>query len=149
MKKIVLSIAALSILLAGALAQSKKAAGGDEAALKAIEEKWEVASVKNDLATLDSILADSFVSTTAEGHVQTKAEMIAMLKSGEAKFEASDVDELQVRLYGNAAVVMGRWRGKVVEKGQASESVERFTDTFVKQNGQWKCVASHSSPIHD
>jgi ketosteroid isomerase-like protein len=53
-----------------------------------------------------------------------------------------------MHVYGNAAVVMGRWSGKVVEKGQPSESVERFTDTFIKQNGQWKCVASHSSPIH-
>ena len=24
---------------------------------------------------------------------------------------------------------------------------ERFTDTFVRQNGQWRCVASHSSII--
>ena len=130
------------------IAQSKKTAVNDEAALKAIEEKWEVASVKGDVAALGAILADTFISISADGHMQTKAEMLAAIKSGEVKFEKSDVDELKVQVYGNAAVLMGRWTGKVIEKGEASESTERFTDTFIKQNGQWRCVASHSSPIH-
>jgi len=148
MSKIATIAAGLLLVLAGAVAQQKKSAANDEAALKAIEEKWEVASVKADVATLGAILADTFVSTSADGHVQTKAEMLAALKSGEVKFEKSDVDDLKVTVYGNAAIIMGRWTGKVVEKGEASESTERFTDTFIKQNGQWKCVASHSSPIH-
>jgi ketosteroid isomerase-like protein len=140
--------ALLMVFAASMIAQPKKTAVNDEAALKAIEEKWEVASVKADVATLGAILADTFISTSADGHMQTKAEMLAALKSGEVKFEKSDVDELKVQVYGNAAVLMGRWTGKVIEKGEASESTERFTDTFVKQNGQWRCVASHSSPIH-
>ena len=115
MKKLAGGLAALLIVSAlSVIAQKKGAGGGDEAALKAIEEKWEVASVKADLATLNSILADTFVSTTAEGHVQTKAQMLAMLQSGDFKFEKSDVDELKVQIYGSAAVVMGRWSGKVV-----------------------------------
>src|SRR4051794_30825360 len=147
MSKIAYVAAGLLLLLAGAVAQQKKG-GNDEAVLKALEETWEVASVKGDLAAIGAILADTFVSTSAESHVQTKAEMLAALKSGEVKFESSKADELKVQVYGNSAVVMGRWSGKVVEKGQASESTERFTDTFIKQNGHWKCVASHSSPIH-
>jgi ketosteroid isomerase-like protein len=149
MKKLAGCLAALLIVFAvSMIAQPKKTAGGDEAALKAIEEKWEVASVKADVATLGAILADTFVSTNADGHVQTKAEMLAALKSGDVKFEKSDVDEMKVQVYGNAAVIMGRWSGKVIEKGTPAESVERFTDTFIKQGGHWKCVASHSSPIH-
>ena len=149
-KKIAFGVTALLILLAGATAQQKKKAAGanDEATLKQIEEQWEAASLKSDVATLSSLLADTFISISADGHMQTKAEMLAALKSGEVKFEKSDVDELKVQLYGNAAVMTGRWTGKVVEKGEAHESTERFTDTFIKQNGQWKCVASHSSPIH-
>ncbi len=149
MKKLAGGLAALLMVFAvSMIAQPKKAAVNDEATLKAIEEKWEEASVKADVATIGAILADTFVSTSADGHMQTKAEMLAALKSGEVKFEKSDVDELKVQVYGNAAVLMGRWTGKVIEKGEASESTERFTDTFVKQNGQWRCVASHSSPIH-
>jgi ketosteroid isomerase-like protein len=136
------------LLLGAVVAQQKKAGGGDEAALRAIEQKWEDAALKGDVATLGAILHDTFVSTTADGHIQTKSEMLGHMKSGEVKYESSKVDEVKVAIYGNAAILMGKWSGKVIEKGTPVESVERFTDTFIKQNGQWKCVASHSSPIH-
>lgn len=149
MKILACSAVGLLLMLGGAAAQQKKgAAGNDEAALRAIEQKWEDAARKADVATLDAILHDTFVSTTADGHVQTKAEMLGQIKSGEVKYESSKVEEVKVTIYGASAVMTGKWSGKVIEKGQPVESVERFTDTFIKQNGQWKCVASHSSLIH-
>ena len=120
---------------------------GDEAALKAIEEKWDTATLKGDTAALGSILADSYSQTTSEGKIRTKAEMIAAMKSGEIKYQASKADDLKVQVYGDAAVVTGRWKGKFTEKGKAMDVTERFTDTFVRQNGQWRCVATHTSPL--
>ena len=144
MKKLAGGLAALLIVFAvSMIAQPKKSAGGDEAALKAIEEKWEVASVKADIATLGAILADTFVSTNADGHVQTKAEMLAALKSGEVKFEKSDVDELKVQVYGSAAIIMGRWSGKVIEKGTAGR-IRRALHRHLHQAGrpvEVRCVA--------
>jgi hypothetical protein len=35
---------------------------------------------------------------------------------------------------------------KVVEKGKTVDATERFTDFFVRQNGQWR-VASQASTI--
>ena len=146
MKTIVCGVLGLLTIWGTAIAQQKK--GGDEAALRALEEKWDAASVKGDVAALGAILADTFVSTSTEGHVSTKAEMLAEIKSGDVKYESSKTDDIKVSVYGNVAVVTGRWSGKVIEKGLPVESVERFTETFIKQNGQWRCVASHSSPLH-
>jgi ketosteroid isomerase-like protein len=148
MRTVACSAVGLFLLLGAVVAQQKKAGGGEEAALRAIEQKWEDAALKGDVATLGAILADTFVSTSADGHIQSKAEMLGQIKSGEVKYESSKVDEVKVTVYGSAAILMGRWSGKVVEKGTPVESTERFTDTFIKQNGQWRCVASHSSPIH-
>jgi len=50
-------------------------------------------------------------------------------------------------VYGDAAVAIGRWEGKGVEKGKPFNDVERFTDTWVKQGGQWRCVASQGSLV--
>lgn len=126
------------------MAQSKAA---DEAALKALEEKWDAANLKGDVAALGAIFADTFVSTSTEGKVKTKAEILAELKSGEVKYLAAKTDDMKVFVYGDTGVVNGRWKGKFVEKGKTAEVVERYTDTFVRQNGQWRCVASHSSII--
>jgi len=49
--------------------------------------------------------------------------------------------------YGDAAVVNGRWKIKFVEKGRTVDATDRFTDTYIRQNGQWRCVASQGSTI--
>ena len=73
------------------VAMAQKPASGDEAALIALEEKWDAANVKGDVATLAAIFADTFNSTSSEGKVRTKAQMLAQLKSGEIKFQTSKV----------------------------------------------------------
>ena len=140
-----LAYLALGMLMAGGLmAQSKSA---DEAALRAIEEKWDAANLKGDAAALGAIFADTFISTTNEGKVRTKAEVLADLKSGAIKYQVAKVDDMKVYLYGDTGIVSGRWTGKYVENGKNVETVERYTDTYVRQNGQWRCVASHGSTI--
>jgi ketosteroid isomerase-like protein len=136
----------LMLTLGGAMAQTK-AAGGDEAALKAIEIKWDAANTKGDTAVLSTIFADKFISTNAEGKTRSRAEVLAQVKSGDIKYETSKVDDMTVYLYGDAAVVNGRWAGKYVEKGKPTSTTERFTDTYVRQNGVWKCVSSQGSTI--
>jgi ketosteroid isomerase-like protein len=148
MKKIAYSVVGLLIVLAGAIAQQKKGAANDEAALRAIEDQWDAASVKGDVTTLGHIFHDSFISTNTEGLVHTKAEMLNEIKSGAVKYESSKVEDLKIYVFGNAAVVNGKWSGKVIEQGKPVESAERFTDMFIKEKGQWRCVAAHASPIH-
>ena len=135
------------LMVFGIAAAQQRSAGGDEAALKALEEKWDAATLKGDTAALDAIFADRFISTTPEGKVRTKAELLAQLKSGDIKYESAKTDDLKIFVYGDAAVVNGRWKGKFVEKGKTVDATERFTDSFVRQNGQWRCVASHASTI--
>jgi len=48
----------------------------DEAAIRALEAKWDTANLKGDAATLDTIFADTFIMTGDDGKVRTKAEVI-------------------------------------------------------------------------
>lgn len=146
MKKSVYVVFGLLTMCSVALTQPKSASG-DEAALKALEEKWDAANLKGDAAALGAILADTFISTSAEGKVRTKAEVLAELKAGAIKYQTSKVDDMKVFLYGDAAVVNGKWTGKFVLKGKPTDTVERFTDTYIRQNGQWRAVASQGSAI--
>lgn len=142
------SVLGLFMLSSVVTAQPKPAASADETALRAIEEKWDAANLKGDVAALDAIFADGFISTSPEGKVRTKAEILAQLKSGDIKYQSARADDLKVFVHGDTAIVNGRWTGKFVEKGKTVDSTERFTDTFVRQkDGQWRCVATQGSPI--
>jgi ketosteroid isomerase-like protein len=127
--------------------QKQGGASGDEAALLALESKWDAASLKGDATSLGGILGDTFVTTSPEGKMRSKAETLQRIKSGAVKYQSSKVSDMKVAIYGDAAVVTGTWKGKYVENGKTIDATERFTDTFVRQNGQWKCVSSHSSNV--
>src|SRR5512142_3141409 len=91
-------IGVLSLCFAATAQPAKRTPAADEAALKAIEEKWDVANVKGDVATLSSIFADKFISTDSEGKTKTRAEILAQVKASEVKYQTSKVDDMKVYL---------------------------------------------------
>jgi hypothetical protein len=57
------------------------------------------------------------------------------------------IDGVEVRLFGEAAVVSGRTHALGEFAGQRYDVWIRFTDVFVRRSGQWQAVASHASVL--
>jgi len=114
-----------------------------------LENRWNDAIVKHDWTFFDQILADDYISTNFDGNVGTKADFLEFLKSGESVMAASIVDDMKVRIYGDAAVVTGRFTTvKELYQGKDLSGRYRLTDTWVKDYlGHWRCVAEHVSRI--
>ncbi len=81
--------------------------------------------------------------------LKTEAEALASYASGTREWESAESDQYQVRLYGETAVLIGRWRAKGVNAGQAFDYAARFTAVYVKRDGYWQLVADQSTPITD
>jgi ketosteroid isomerase-like protein len=120
--------------------------GATAQALIALENKWVDALMKSDTAALDSIFADAYVDTDEHSQRSDKQGVLSVLKSGELKMESIKLSDMQVHDYGDAAVVIGSAAQAGNFKGQSLVPKIIFTDTFVKQNGKWRAVASHRSP---
>lgn len=137
---------ALAVVTFAQAQKNAQAQGTDTAqTLKALEEKWVAALTKSDTATLDSILSDSYVDTDEHGQRTDKQGVLSVLKSGDLKFESIKLSDMQVHRYGDAAVVTGAAVQAGNFKGQPLMPKIVFTDTFVRQNGKWRAVASHRS----
>ncbi|GAC1639988.1 MAG: hypothetical protein NVS9B14_21330 [Candidatus Acidiferrum sp.] len=138
---------------ASAPAQSEKnmprqeASSDTPAALAALENKWVEALQQGDAATLDSVLAATFVDTDEEGQRTSKHDLLSTLKSGDLKFKSLTLADMQVHAYGNTAVVTGTATQDGAYKGQPLPTKIAFTDTFIKHDGAWKAVASHRSAL--
>jgi uncharacterized protein (TIGR02246 family) len=102
---------------------------------------------RGDLAAIDRIYADDYISTGALGTVRTKAQVIEDLKSGTLKIEAITSDEINVRAHGDTVIVTGRTTTKGQDRGQDISGQNRFTQVYMKRNGQWQIVAFHFSRI--
>jgi ketosteroid isomerase-like protein len=94
-----------------------------------------------DATALSAILADDHTDVTLTGKVTNKAQNIADLKTD--KTTVCDVDMLQVRVYGDAAVVVGR----ATVKSATFNGQYMYTDTYIRRNGHWQCVAAQGTEI--
>ena len=128
-------------------APAKSASSDVEQTLMKIERDALAALLKKDVAAFGRIFADDAVLNTPDGTAQTKSQLIADVKSGDLAIESSEISDMKVRAYGNAAVVTYVTNDKGKYKGQDVSGRYRWTDVFVRSGGTWQIVASQGTPI--
>ena len=50
-------------------------------------------------------------------------------------------------MYGDAAVVTGRYQVKLKNSGRENSLPVRITESFAKQGGKWRCVSAQVTRI--
>ena len=120
---------------------------GVEQALMKMEHDSVAALLKKDVAGFGKYFGEDAVLTTPDGSTQTKAQLIADVKSGDLAIESSTLSEMKVRVYGDAAVVSYVTTDKGKYKKQDISGRYRWTDVFVRRAGEWKIVSSHGTSI--
>ena len=133
----------LLVTVAGLRAQTE----GTQKAVSALEHQWLQAHNTSNPDMLAPLLAYNFVSTSAEGKVSGKSEMLADVKA--QKWTSGEYRDEKVSVYGDTAIATGVFTGKGVDaSGKPLDETVRWTDTRVKMsNGKWQCVASHLSTL--
>jgi uncharacterized protein (TIGR02246 family) len=112
-----------------------------------LEDEQNTALVKGDTRVLDRIYADDITWTNANGEISTKAEVLAAIRSGKRKFISITHDDVRLRIYGNTVVLNVRSTSTEQSNGETYNYPRRFTNVYVKQDGQWRIVVHHVTPI--
>ncbi len=122
--------------------------------LMQLEHAWSAAYLKHDAITVARILADDYVGIDGRAMFSNKTEEMEEAKAplpGTPLPERSVLDEtisdMQVRVYGKAAIVTGLSTEKVQFKGKESIVRYRRTTVYIKRQGRWQCVSFHASRI--
>jgi ketosteroid isomerase-like protein len=134
---------ALAVFASPAAAQTP--AAGESETVKALELKRFEAMEKNDLAALGELLSDELVYAHSSGAVDGKGPYLEALKTGKTRYKRMVADQLNVRIFGDTAVINGRARVSVDSGGQAIEGMLSFLDVWAKRNGRWQMVAWQSA----
>src|SRR5215469_13447775 len=136
-----------ALLFCPARIPQENSAGADEIQIKQLERAWNQAEAKQEVKEVSSLLADSLVYTDYDGSFMNKAEYLKWVAAPEQKADHLYDEGISVNVYGDAAVATGIYRESGTNKGKRYVVRSRFTDTWIKRNGVWLCVASHSTLI--
>lgn len=112
-----------------------------------VERRWVEAHRNLDLDSISDILADDYRQIQADGRVIGKDELIQSYSSGNRRWEIAESDDYEVRLLGSAALLIGRWRGKGENNGEAFDYTARFLAVYRLDDGEWKLVSDVSVPL--
>src|SRR2546430_1825027 len=82
-----------------------------------------------------------------DGRIVNKEEDVKSYESDDVTFTEFNIGDLQVRFYGDTAIVVAQGSLKAHAKNQDLSGKYVWTDTFVKQDGEWKAVASQVTPV--
>lgn len=137
------------LLLLPALAFAQENSGSpDKSMILAFESAWNQAEIHHDTNAAAALMADTFISVDHHGALLNKAQYLAGIKDTSFNPQEISNSEISVYLYGDTAIVSSAYRTKGTDRGKPFRHHGRFTDTWIRRNGKWQCVADHETLIN-
>lgn len=121
-----------------------------EQEVRRLERDWLDAYEQHDEAAMDRILAEDFSITHADGSVQTKTQIMEMLRFSQRAGGPSlafSTEDVQARVYGDTVILTGRLIQRGERNGQQVTMQSRYTDTYVKRQERCQVAASQLTRI--
>ena len=118
-----------------------------EAELVAVAHAWDRAMVENDADAIGSFMAADWILVGPDGSIGTRERFLELVRSGDLTHSVMTSEEIDVRVYGSAAVVIARGISAGRYRGQPFRELERSSSVFVKEADEWRCVLTHLSRL--
>ena len=123
-------------------------------AVIALDKDWKTGRMENNTGLLDSLLADDWTSSGTGagspylgGLVQSKAQYLAGVKSGQRSYESIDDEPGGVRIWGDTAVLIGRTTSRGYLDDELIVGTSQFTRTYARRAGRWQMISSRAALI--
>ena len=150
MKRILLTLFSSIVVLAAlspiAATKEQPTNGDAVAAITQFENDAVKADLAGDSSFYQKNYADNWTGGFSGGTWTTKESMLADMKdTANNKMNSEKINDLKIRVYGDTAIATYTATYDAMIRGEHRAKTVLSTDTFVRQNGAWKEVASHSS----
>jgi uncharacterized protein (TIGR02246 family) len=140
-------LATLALCFGQAVRPGSPKAVGDEEAVRKFFDDASAAFSRNDAAALESLMTPDYIFVNQNGVVQSRAQRLAGLKTGNLKYESVKYSEVAVHLYGDAAAATALVDVKGTNRGADISGQFRSTVMLVKVKGRWLMAASQANVI--
>jgi len=118
----------------------------DAGDVKKMDQQWADAILRRDTVALSRILADDLRYVHGNASVQTKKEFIDSLKSGDLLYHTFEFQEVDVRVFGDSAIVMSKPRMSITMGGQDQKFEARFLRVYIKRRA-WQLLVHQATRL--
>ena len=133
----------LVLALVASLALATTASADDEATLRHFKTVlWPTAYRTQDVGLLDRLLHDSFEMISADGERSTKQDELEYIRNNAWDPGSFEYRIERLDIYGGStAIIAGR--------GVTDTYSYRSSNVLIKENGEWRAIASHVSGVKE
>ncbi len=114
-----------------------------------LERGWNAAFYAKDIAFIEGVLADEFTATYDDGSRGDRARELTLSTEFNQQVVSAVQDGFTVRIFGDTAVVWFTLRLVGIRQGERAEVAFSYTDVWVRRDGRWQCVSTHSTRLND
>lgn len=110
-------------------------------------QRWADAERRGDADAMAPLLAEDFLLVGPVGFMLNKEQYVGSRRTGDLKHQSFSWDDIQVRFYGETAVVVGTQTQQTTYQDRDASGRFRVTQILARQNGHWVIAGIHLSPI--
>jgi ketosteroid isomerase-like protein len=142
-------ISSLGMLTSFAWKSEEASTEEDIAQLKIINARFIHNYVTNDVASHDKIIHPQFVHISSKGKWVDRARYLENWKTG---FDPTvilywDYRSEKITVIGTTALVRSVNKFTILENGKETTAMSQYTDTYVKEDGIWRCIQAQITNI--
>ncbi|WP_028100806.1 nuclear transport factor 2 family protein [Pseudoduganella violaceinigra] len=110
---------------------------------------WDKAIINKDRAAIAANMADDFRQISARGDIAGKEAFLDAITSPKLVIHPYGVEDMDVRFYGDVALVSGRTRMTGSWDGKAFGSHYRYIDVYVRKDGKWRVASVQITQVQE
>jgi ketosteroid isomerase-like protein len=129
-----------ALLMAAMNNHGQSAPPDDMARLRSLNATFIHNFVTNDTVSHSKIIHPAFVCINSLGRKIERKEYLQDWLHGFDGFVYWDYRDEQISIYGNTALVRSQNKYVFMKDGKEVTGMSMYTDTYIKENGEWKCV---------
>lgn len=114
----------------------------DVAAIRALEQRTEEATVSGDTSFLEKVFSDDFTYARTTGEVENKVQWLQHV--ARKLFISRKIVSLDIEIHGNVAVVHGQLDVVVHDDHGGHANLVNYLRVYEQRNGQWQMVTHRS-----
>lgn len=117
--------------------------------LRALNARFIHNFITNDVAGHDAILHEGFLCITPAGARVGRADYLKAWATGfdAARIPYFDYRDEKIDVFGDTALVRSTNRSVRLVDGVETVGMTMYTDTYVRQDGAWKCIQAQITPV--